>query len=67
MLTDIVAQSTAEAVSSVKANKNIIIAPNPYNECLKLFIEQVKVAKEFDFEKTESTCFDLLDSTKIRK
>jgi len=46
-------------------NKNVIIAPHPYNECIKLLIDQVnKESKTSDFDKMKAVCFGLLEKEK---
>ena len=49
--------------TTVNMNKNV--APHPYNECIKLLIDQVnKENKESDFDKMKSVCFVLSDKEK---
>jgi hypothetical protein len=50
-------------------NKNVVVAPHPYNECMKILIDQVnKENKQSDFDSMKSVCFGLLDKeTPIEK
>jgi len=46
-------------------NVNVVFAPHPYNECMKLLIDQVnKENKQSDFDSMKSVCFGLLDKEK---
>jgi len=54
-----------KTMESIMENKNISIAPHPYNECIKLLIDQVnKENKQSDFDKMKTVCFGLLDKEK---
>ncbi|MDC0864938.1 hypothetical protein OAP56_03210 [Rickettsiaceae bacterium] len=49
--------------TTVSMNKNV--APHPYNECIKLLIDQVnKENRESDFDKMKAVCFVLSDKDK---
>ena len=46
-------------------NKNVAVAPHPYNECIKILIDQVnKENKQSDFDSMKSVCLGLLDKEK---
>ena len=46
-------------------NKNVAVAPHPYNECIKILIDQVnKENKQSDFDSMKSVCLELLDKEK---
>jgi len=58
---------TAKSITSdvVRAAENKNVAPHPYNECIKLLIDQVnKENKESDFEKMKLVCSGLLEQRK---
>lgn len=55
---------TAQKIMDNK-NVNVVFAPHPYNECMKLLIDQVnKENKQSDFDSMKSVCFGLLDKEK---
>ena len=48
-------------------NKNVAVAPHPYNECIKILIDQVnKENKQSDFDSMKSVCLGLLDKEKTQ-
>ena len=63
IISDVV--KAAEKVAQTTENKNIVIPPHPYNECIKLLIDQVnKESKTSDFDKMKAVCFGLLEKEK---
>ncbi len=49
-------------------NKNLEVAPHPYNQCIKLLIDQTnKENKEADFDKIKSVCFELAPKDLTKK
>jgi len=61
-------ESIVENVTKITENKNVITPtppPHPYNECIKLLIDQVnKENKESDFNKMKTVCSGLLEKEK---
>ena len=54
-------ESFAIMVPSMTDNKNVEIAPHPYNICIKLLIDQVNHENsKSDFDKMKSVCYELM-------
>lgn len=52
----------------INSNKNITITSplHPYNECIKLLIDQAnKEQVKFEQDKAKNVCFDLLNQSKM--
>ena len=48
-------------------NERNIITTHPYNECIKLFVDQAHESKIVcDYEKAKSVCFELLNKNKAK-
>ena len=63
IISDVV--KAAEKVAQTTENKNIVIPPHPYNECIKLLIDQVnKESKASDFDKMKTVCSGLIEKEK---
>ncbi|MDC0864747.1 hypothetical protein OAP56_02235 [Rickettsiaceae bacterium] len=59
------AETVEKSIEKTVENKNMVIPPHPYNECIKLLIDQVnKENKDSDFEKMKAVCFVLSDKEK---
>lgn len=59
----------SKTIVGMMDNKNVVVAPHPYNDCMKILIDQVnKENKQSDFDSMKSICFGLLDKeTPIEK
>ncbi|MDP4708824.1 MAG: hypothetical protein NWS20_02320 [Rickettsiaceae bacterium] len=59
----------SKTIVGMMDNKNVVVAPHAYNDCMKILIDQVnKENKQSDFDSMKSICFGLLDKeTPIEK
>tara|TARA_B110000503_G_scaffold7870_1_gene10699 strand:- start:5141 stop:5431 length:291 start_codon:yes stop_codon:yes gene_type:complete len=57
----------SKTIIDMMDNKNVAVAPHPYNECIKRLIDQVnKENKQSDFDSMKSVCLGLLDKEKTQ-
>lgn len=63
-----ISENISENIAKITEDKNITVpkqAPHPYNECIKLLIDQAnKENKQSDFDKMKAVCFVLADQEK---